>query len=92
MNKTQIITGPTPEQKEKLAYLESLGLTVESFTLNSGKCIANWSNDYDYEIDTDDFEISDTLQEIETYADVYSCCGDILDKDYMICPSCKEHC
>ena len=21
-----------------------------------------------------------------------SCCGDELDKDIMICPSCKEHC
>ena len=20
-----------------------------------------------------------------------SCCGDILDEDYMICPTCKEH-
>jgi len=22
----------------------------------------------------------------------YSCCGDLLDKDIMICPTCKEHC
>ena len=21
-----------------------------------------------------------------------SCCGDILDPDYMICPTCREHC
>jgi hypothetical protein len=21
-----------------------------------------------------------------------SCCGDILDPDIMLCPSCKEHC
>ena len=21
-----------------------------------------------------------------------SCCGDVLDPDFMICPSCKEHC
>ena len=21
-----------------------------------------------------------------------SCCGDILDEDIMICPTCKEHC
>ena len=20
-----------------------------------------------------------------------SCCGDVLDEDYMICPTCKEH-
>ena len=20
------------------------------------------------------------------------CCGDVLDPDFMICPSCKEHC
>ena len=21
-----------------------------------------------------------------------SCCGDVLDPDFMICPTCKEHC
>ena len=21
-----------------------------------------------------------------------SCCGDILDEDIMMCPTCKEHC
>ena len=23
---------------------------------------------------------------------ILSCCGDILDEDVMICPTCKEHC
>jgi hypothetical protein len=92
MNKTIAIQGPTQEQKDKLAYLESLGLNVESFTLSSGECFANWSSDYDYEIDLADFEIGDPISEIEKYANIYSCCGDILDTDYMICPTCKEHC
>ena len=92
MNKTIIIAGPTQEQKDKLKYLESLGLPIDSFNLQNGKCYATWSDDYDYEIDTDDFEINDPLSEIEKHADIYSCCGDILDKDYMICPTCKEHC
>ena len=24
--------------------------------------------------------------------DCYSCCGDLLDEDIRICPTCKEHC
>jgi hypothetical protein len=50
------------------------------------------TGDYDYEIEFDEFEIGDTASSIENAANIYSCCGDILDKDYMICPSCKEHC
>ena len=23
---------------------------------------------------------------------LYSCCGEVLDKDFMICPKCGEHC
>lgn len=93
MNKTIVIAGPTQEQKEKIAYLESFGLTVESFMLlGKGECIAYFSDDYDYEISTDDFEVGTPLSEIYAAADIYSCCGDILDKDYMICPTCKEHC
>jgi hypothetical protein len=92
MNKTIPITGPTQEQKDKIAYLESLGLTVESFTMQNGECFAYFSDDYDYEISTDDFEVGTPLSKICDAADMYSCCGDILDKDYMICPTCKEHC
>ena len=39
-----------------------------------------------------EFEIGDTVGDILSAADFYSCCGDILDKDLMMCPSCKEHC
>lgn len=33
-------------------------------------------------------------EECEGTGDVYlqSCCGDDLDPDNMICPTCKEHC
>ena len=92
MNKTIPITGPTQEQKDKIAYLESLGLIIESFTSQSGECTVYFTDDYDYEISTNDFEIGDSLKEIYNASDIYSCCGDILDRDYMICPTCKEHC
>jgi hypothetical protein len=92
MNKRQIIPGPTQEQQDKLKYLESLGLSVDSYNLQNGNCYATWSDDYEYRIDTDDFEIGDPLYKIEKYADIYSCCGDLLDRNYIMCPSCKEHC
>lgn len=30
--------------------------------------------------------------EIENKSEWYSCCGDVLDKDIPMCPSCKEWC
>jgi hypothetical protein len=92
MNKTIAIPGPTQEQRDKIAYIDSLGLTAESFTLSNGECIISITDDYDYEISTDEFEVGDSVQEILQRADMFSCCGDILDKDYMMCPTCKEHC
>jgi len=92
MNKTIAIPGPTPEQKEKIAYIESLGLTTESFTISNGECFIYITDDYDYEISTEDFEVGDSIQQIFSRADIYSCCGDVLDKDIMVCPTCKEHC
>ena len=92
MNQTIAIQGPTQEHKDKIKYLESLGLTVESFTLNDGKCFAYFSDDYDYEIDLDNFDIFEEKHKIFQKADIYSCCGVILDRDIMMCPDCKEHC
>ncbi len=91
-NQTISIQGPSQEQKDKLQYLESLGLSVESFSLKNGICIASFSDDYDYEIDLDEFEMFEEKHKIFQKADIYSCCGDILDRDFMMCPTCKEHC
>jgi hypothetical protein len=91
-NKTIAILGPTQDQKDKLQYLESLGLEIESFSVDNGKCFAYFEDDYSYEIDLDDFDITDEIQKIYQKADIYSCCGDILDRDIMMCPTCKEHC
>ena len=40
------------------------------------------------EIPTEDAE----GYELDEDGNRLSCCGDILDEDFMICPSCKEHC
>jgi len=79
--------------RQKVAYLESLGYEIQDYC---DKGLADstvyFSGDYDYEISFDEFEIGDTASSIENTANIYSCCGDILDKDYMMCPTCHEHC
>ena len=30
--------------------------------------------------------------ELNDYMERLSCCGEVLDNDYMMCPNCKEHC
>jgi hypothetical protein len=32
------------------------------------------------------------IRELEAVAEWYSCCGDVLDHDVPMCPSCKEWC
>jgi hypothetical protein len=81
--------------QQKLDYIISLGVDIEDYSLESTQhCPAYvvFTDDYSYSIDMDDFNIGDSLVEIESYADAMSCCGDVLDRDYMICPTCKEHC
>jgi hypothetical protein len=79
--------------RQKVAYLESLGYEIQDY---DDKGLPNstisFTGDYDYEIEFDEFEIGDSESSIESTANIYSCCGDILDKDYMICPTCHEHC
>lgn len=43
-------------------------------------------------IHLDEFTDINTLKEVLELGEFISCCGDLLDKDIMICPSCKEHC
>ncbi len=76
------------DNSEKVAFLQSLGFSdVE----DNGDNIS-FDGDYQMGIDVDDISLTDTAADIERKADKYSCCGDILDEDYMICPTCKEHC
>ena len=75
--------------EQKLNYLESLNVDIQGFDQTG---VSFTTSDGDFEIEFDEFEITDSLSTIENRADQYSCCGDILDKDYMICPTCKEHC
>ena len=36
------------------------------------------------EVDSEGYELDEDGNRL-------SCCGDVLDEDYMICPTCKEH-
>ena len=72
----------------KVEYLKSIGAEIhDSF----GTEVLFTANGYDYGISFSDFEIGDSLETICQNADLYSCCGDIVDQDWMMCPSCKEH-
>jgi len=75
------------DNRDKVAFLESLGFTdVE----DNGDNIS-FEGEYQMSIDVDDIKLTYTYADIERIADKYSCCGDILDDDIMICPTCKEH-
>jgi hypothetical protein len=77
------------ENKKKLEHLESFNVTIEDYNEKS----VSFTDDYSYDIEFDDFEISDTLEQIIRWSTILSpCCGEVLDTDWMICPSCKEHC
>jgi hypothetical protein len=76
------------DNSDKVAFIKSLGFTdVEDFGDTIG-----FEGDCPMDIDVDDIKLTDTAKDIERKANKYSCCGDVLDDDYMICPTCKEHC
>ena len=69
-------------------FIESLGFVdVE----DNGDNIS-FEGEYQMSIEVSEISLTDTGADIFRKADNYSCCGDVLDEDYMICPSCKEHC
>ena len=79
---------------EKAEYLESLQFGVVDFIEVDG-----YDTEFHFEADgmscsiyEDEFEIGDSVSQIMRAATFYSCCGDPLDKDIMMCPSCREHC
>lgn len=79
---------------EKSEYLESLGFEDVEIVEVYG-----YTTEYHFNVDgtycsiyDNEFEIGDSLPNILLNATIYSCCGDPLDRDIMICPTCKEHC
>jgi len=79
--------------QEKAEYLKTLGFDVHNIIEVPGyDTEIEYTGDYDSIIYTSEFEIGDSIQEIIRVSDFYSCCGEPLDKDIMICPTCKEHC
>jgi hypothetical protein len=84
----------TEKTKAKENHLSKLGFTnIETIA------VQGYDTEYQFQDDgqpcsilDNDFEIEDTASDILNASDFYSCCGDILDKDLMICPTCKEHC
>lgn len=80
--------------KEKANYLNQLGFEdVETVEVYGYDTEYHFTDDnMNCSIYEDQFEIGDSVSEILRAATFYSCCGDQLDKDYMICRSCGEHC
>jgi len=78
--------------KQKLEYLESLGFDVQPVFGDQSYVSFTDKDSIDFEISLDEFEVGDPMYMIYRSADQLSCCGDVLDKDYMICPTCNEHC
>ena len=81
-----------------IVHLEKLGFTVHSFEVQVDKgqvtlpSVEFSDTHHDYTAETHLFSLEDTAKEVISRSDIYSCCGDVLDKDIMICPTCKEHC
>jgi len=72
---------------EKLNYLKGLGVEI----LDHDDAGVSFSTDYEYSIEWANFKIGERLDFICLKADLYSCCGAIVDQDWMMCPICKEH-
>lgn len=69
--------------------LESLGLEVKECEEHA---VVFEMDGLDCDIEADEVEENMTIQDVHNRCTMYSCCGDVLNKDIMICPSCKEHC
>jgi len=81
------------EISQKVAYLESLGLEIESYdkTHHFGHATICFSDLEGYwEVEADSFEVGDSLAEIRSASIEFSpCCGIPLD-DHRTCPICKN--
>ena len=76
--------------QQKIAKtLEANGATSISIECEGIECYLN--SEYTC-ILTENLDGTEGIQEILREEVKYSCCGDILDQDHMLCPSCLEHC
>ena len=82
------------DNMNKVAYLESLGVELQDYDAKDlpSSTVYFSTVDGDFEIVFDAFDTDTSLEKIQEMADQYSCCGEVLDKDYMLCPTCLEHC
>ena len=77
------------ENQTKVDYLKTLFTVTE---VQDEGCIFEAPDCYEAYILFEDFQVGDTSKDICSASEYYSCCGDVLDKDYMMCPTCYEHC
>lgn len=79
--------------QEKANYLVSLGLEILSQEEDQISFLHDYDFDYEHQISFEDFEIGDSLKTIKNKSSVYSpCCGELLDRDIMLCRRCLEFC
>lgn len=76
------------EKQAQLEHLRSNGAYIEDHDTEE---VSYHFDGYDYRISWDDFDVTDSMTRIKSSSDLYSCCGDVVDQDYMMCPTCKEH-
>jgi len=73
----------------KINHLANSGFTIK----NSDTLAVVFSNKSGYEfcIRFDDFEDGESGDTIMENSDLYSpCCGEYVDRDYMVCDQCQE--
>ena len=78
----------------KVALLESMGFEVHDYDIfDTPGANVNFSGiEGDFQIEFDQFTESDSRNHILAYATRFSCCGDELNSEIPLCPSCKEWC
>ena len=89
LKRIDAMKGLNTRNEIKVNYLVDLGFEVDSF---DNETISFTDEDgYGYEISFDNFEVGDSPGAITENADLYSpCCAELVDRDYMRCPGCKE--
>ena len=72
-------------------------MNLQDYTEATRNSYGNDPNDYDKETEKcklchNDLDAEEIAEEIDYCFDCFfSCCGDELDQDIRICPTCKEH-
>lgn len=73
--------------------VEAILIALGCKEVEVGEDYATFHDGTDYiTIETCFIDETTTFDQLYLYQCYVSCCGDILDADYMICPTCGEHC